>query len=217
MRLNICKGDENMPSETFYKLNEEKRKKIITAMKKEFSKTTFDEASINKIVQDAGISKGSFFQYFESKEEAINYLITLKMEKEVELFKETLKNNEGNLERVFLHLFNVMKEGQCEEERCLMANIFKNLMSDKHKFMKLHKERMKESSLKNELIETYKGIDKSIYQIETEQQYLIVINMLVNVLRSNLMEVFTKKSSINQAEEQFKYELNIIMKGIGKS
>lgn len=206
-----------MPSETFYKLNEEKRKKIITAMKKEFSKTTFDEASINKIVQDAGISKGSFFQYFESKEEAINYLITLKMEKEVELFKETLKNNEGNLEKVFLHLFNVMKEGQCEEERCLMANIFKNLMSDKHKFMKLHKERMKENSLKNELIETYKCIDKSIYQIETEQQYLIVINMLVNVLRSNLMEVFTKKSSINQAEEQFKYELNIIMKGIGKS
>lgn len=205
-----------MPTETFYKLDELKRQKIIASMKKEFGKTSFDEASINKIVQDAGISKGSFFTYFESKEEAIDYLITLKMEKEIEIFINSLKRNSGDLKKVFMELFEDMKKDPCEEERKLMANIFKNLIGDKHKFMKMHKEKFKNSTFKNELIETFKYVDKTKYELETEQNYLIVVNMLVNVLRSNLMEIFTNKTPIEKAEEQFNYELNIIMKGIGE-
>lgn len=205
-----------MPSETFYKLDKNKRDKIIESMKREFSKATFDEASINSIVHNAGISKGSFFQYFESKEEAINYLITIKVEKEIELFKQAIKEKQGDLEKVFKFMFDNMREGSCEEDRALLTNIFKNLMADKHKFMQLHKEKMKTSNFKQELVSTFNLIDKSKYNIVTEQQYLSVMNILVNVLRSNLMEIFTKKLPIEKAKEQFEYELSIIMKGIEK-
>ena len=71
-----------MPTESFYKLNQTKRQKIVDAMRKEFSRVPFYEASINKIVEDAGISKGSFWVYFESKEEAIEYLIESQLKKE---------------------------------------------------------------------------------------------------------------------------------------
>lgn len=56
------------------KLDPEKRDKIINSAMKEFSKNTFQKASTNVIVEDAGISKGLLFHYFGNKEKLYNYL-----------------------------------------------------------------------------------------------------------------------------------------------
>lgn len=55
-------------------IQEEKREKIINSAMKEFSKNTFEKASTNKIVADAGISKGLLFHYFGSKKKLFEYL-----------------------------------------------------------------------------------------------------------------------------------------------
>ena len=60
-----------MPKETFLKLPEEKKNKIIKAAKKEFERVPLEQASIKNIVEDAEISRGSFYQYFESKEDLL--------------------------------------------------------------------------------------------------------------------------------------------------
>lgn len=65
-----------MPSERFFNLKEEKKKRIIDASLKEFSRVSFDEISINRIIQDAEISRGSFYQYFEDKRDLQTYLLT---------------------------------------------------------------------------------------------------------------------------------------------
>ena len=67
----IIKGGENMPKETFLRLSEDKREKILSAAKKEFSRVTLEEVSIKNIVEDADIARGSFYQYFESKEDLL--------------------------------------------------------------------------------------------------------------------------------------------------
>ena len=41
---------------------------------KEFSRNTFQKASTNKIVKDAGISKGLLFHYFSNKDKLYKYL-----------------------------------------------------------------------------------------------------------------------------------------------
>ena len=48
-----------MPSKTFYNLSEEKKKKIILAAKEEFSKKLYQEASLNQIIKESNISRGS--------------------------------------------------------------------------------------------------------------------------------------------------------------
>ena len=63
----IIKGGGKMPKETFVKLPEEKKDKIIKAAKKEFARVPFEQTSIKNIVEDADIARGSFYQYFESK------------------------------------------------------------------------------------------------------------------------------------------------------
>ena len=56
------------PRDTFNKLDEAKKSKILDAAVDEFSRHGFRQASVNRMVEQIGIAKGSLFQYFGSKE-----------------------------------------------------------------------------------------------------------------------------------------------------
>ena len=77
-----------MPKDTFIKLSQEKKDKIINAAKREFTRANLREASIKNIVEEAGIARGSFYQYFESKEDLLQYLLKEHVE---EMDKNVLK------------------------------------------------------------------------------------------------------------------------------
>ncbi|MGB6179074.1 TetR/AcrR family transcriptional regulator [Carnobacterium sp.] len=55
-------------------VNPDKKDRIINSAMKEFSLNTFQKASTNTIVKEAGISKGLLFHYFGNKETVFNYL-----------------------------------------------------------------------------------------------------------------------------------------------
>lgn len=57
-----------LPRDTFNKLDEAKKSKILDAAVDEFSRHGFRQASVNRMVERIGIAKGSLFQYFGSKE-----------------------------------------------------------------------------------------------------------------------------------------------------
>jgi AcrR family transcriptional regulator len=63
------KGKVIMPTKTFYRLRDEKQDAILRAAVHEFVKNGFTRAKISDIAHNAGISKGSVFQYFENKRE----------------------------------------------------------------------------------------------------------------------------------------------------
>lgn len=86
-----------MASERFLKLDKEKQERILTAAKEEFSSVPFDEVSINRIIRSAGISRGSFYTYFEDKEDLLSYICEeqdLSMEHSL---REKLLAENGNL------------------------------------------------------------------------------------------------------------------------
>lgn len=58
----------------FEGLPEEKQKLIMNSAMEEFVKGGYDKASVNNIVESAGISKGSLFYYFKSKKKLYLYL-----------------------------------------------------------------------------------------------------------------------------------------------
>lgn len=65
----------SLPKETFHKLKDEKKQRILSAALKEFSAHSFSEASLNQIVKEAQIPWGSFYQYFVDKEDLFSYLV----------------------------------------------------------------------------------------------------------------------------------------------
>lgn len=64
-----------MPTERFLKLKEDKKKRILDAAFREFSRMPFQEASINRIIKDAEISRGSFYTYFEDKTDVLQMIL----------------------------------------------------------------------------------------------------------------------------------------------
>lgn len=70
-----------MPKETFLNLPQAKREKIINAAIAEFADSPYERASLSRIVADAGIAKGSMYQYFENKRELYLYIIDLVYQK----------------------------------------------------------------------------------------------------------------------------------------
>ncbi|WP_051568659.1 TetR/AcrR family transcriptional regulator [Crocinitomix catalasitica] len=56
-----------MPSKTFLNLPKEKRESFIQVSLKEFSENNFETASVNRIIKELGISRGSVYQYFTDK------------------------------------------------------------------------------------------------------------------------------------------------------
>ena len=76
-----------MPKQTFLNLPEEKRKNIINAAIEEFAEYGLENASTNRIVVNSGISKGSFYQYFEDKQDVFMYLLTVLEQEKIEYFK----------------------------------------------------------------------------------------------------------------------------------
>jgi|P827metagenome_2_1110787.scaffolds.fasta_scaffold01829_12 AcrR family transcriptional regulator len=86
-----------MPTPTFFRLPEEKRARLTGAAWREFSAVRFSEASINRIVRDAQIPRGSFYQYFADKDDLFFYLLDTLYDDCLALAEDALQAARGNL------------------------------------------------------------------------------------------------------------------------
>lgn len=64
-----------MPTSLFWGLNTEKQQNIVSAGVSEFADYSYENSSTNRIVKKAGISKGSLFKYFPTKEDFYFYIL----------------------------------------------------------------------------------------------------------------------------------------------
>lgn len=88
---------------SFLRLNREKQDRVLDAALVEFAGEGFDGASTNRIVERAGISKGSLFKYFSSKDDLYVYLAGITLEKIVPIMKARISELPGEIsERIRL-------------------------------------------------------------------------------------------------------------------
>ncbi len=77
-----------MPKETFFNLPREKRDKIIDAAIQQFAQLHYSKVTVDQIVKRAGIPKGSFYQYFENKDDLYIYLFTELGDTKLDMFEK---------------------------------------------------------------------------------------------------------------------------------
>ncbi|WP_030169680.1 TetR/AcrR family transcriptional regulator [Spirillospora albida] len=56
-----------MPTSTWFRLNVDKRERVLEVAMREFGEHGYSTGSLNTIAREAGIAKGSLFQYFNDK------------------------------------------------------------------------------------------------------------------------------------------------------
>jgi AcrR family transcriptional regulator len=76
-----------MPKKTFFNLPADKRETIVNAAVDEFAEYGLENASTNRIVANSRISKGSFYQYFEDKQDVFMYLLSVVEREKMDFFK----------------------------------------------------------------------------------------------------------------------------------
>ncbi len=118
-------GGDTVPSQTFLNLDSNKRKKLLDAAMNEFSRVSYTDASINQIIQAAGISRGSFYTYFVDKDDLFSYLLELNKQRFFVLTKEVFVSCNGDIRTSFLKLYDAFTK-EIEEHRLsrFLKNIF---------------------------------------------------------------------------------------------
>lgn len=77
---------KSFASDLFFRINENKRDRIISEAVKEFADKGYASANVNYIAKSAGISIGSLYKYFPTKDDLFMYIVetsTIKIETHV--------------------------------------------------------------------------------------------------------------------------------------
>ncbi len=77
-----------LATQTFKNLNIDKKQKIIDAAIEEYARTVPEHVNIQNIIKQAGIPRGSFYQYFNNKEDLYIYIINYISDEKQLYFKE---------------------------------------------------------------------------------------------------------------------------------
>lgn len=201
-----------MPKETFLKLSNEKQQKVINSAKKEFARAPIQEVSIKNIVEDAGIARGSFYQYFDSKEDLLIYIIKENVEELNNKLKEEIQKKNGNLFEIYISIYDNMVENFVErDETKLFKQIFENIKSSDESIFKI----LKENDKRMEIGDYYGVIDKTNLRIKNEEEFKIVCRMLDVITRNAVIRNF-KKDAKEENRKEFLKKIDYLKYGIVK-
>lgn len=200
-----------MPKQTFFNLKEDKKEKIEKALIKEFSRNSFEKASISNIILEANIPRGSFYQYFEDKEDAIYYIIDKYLEKEKNKIYQYLLRNKGDIFETAVNIYEDMaKITERDENERLLKNILQEVKKNNINIFGECKEMLRSKRT----IE--KMINKEELKVENDDDLQYFLRILNAIVRAISMEVVLKKITFEEGKQRLIREMEILKKGMKK-
>lgn len=203
-----------MPTVTFMNLSKEKKDKIIKAAKKEFSRVPISEVLIKNIVEDAEIARGSFYQYFDSKEDLLKFLLEEEMEKVDEFAKQALKETSGDIFEVYIRMYDfLINQDLIKEDKIFHQKVLENVKTSEEDFYILKNlmgEELKGPFQKDEIISK---VDKSKLKINNDNDLKIIIKILFIVTKKAIVSSF-KYNSKEEARDEYIKMIEFLKYGI---
>ncbi len=195
-----------MPKQTFLNLPKDKKQKILEAAKNEFSRVSVTEASINNIVTEANIARGSFYQYFESKEDLLIFMIDKASERVKDKVNEKIKEN-GDIFETFIFFYDKIVE-TCKDSNNKMfyRTVLANLRANDSIVLGKAKEEIYNSLIKNTDTSNFKS----------KKDLPILIEMLSAITRWAIIQTVTSNNVVDIREKYIK-QIEYVKNGIVKS
>ena len=196
-----------MPTTTFFNLPEEKRERLLAAARAEFARTSYGEASVNRIIRDAGIPRGSFYMYFTDKGELFRYLMERYGEMLVESFGGLLDRAGGDLFAAALDLYDAiaaqLAAGPCRE---LAEIIRRNRQMEPGQLLTQPGPEAVLDRLRDR-------VDLSRLDLRTESDLADLFRLLVFCLAGALMTA--EREGVSAARSHLARALDILRRGAG--
>ena len=199
-----------MPSDTFLRLNDEKKKKLIDASFKEFSLYNFNDVSINRIIKEAGISRGSFYMYFADKKDLYFYLLEQHLEILINNMKEDLIKNKGDLFKMFQdnikEEFNSFKNNNINFFKKSLENV--TIMEESKKTFGFRDKRL--------LRELIPNINLELLNDNAKKHIEVIFAINMHLLMVTLMKLLKSDSLDEEILKDYYEQLDILKYGCVK-
>ncbi len=203
-----------MPSQTFLNLSSDKQNKIIDSAIKEFSNVAFSDVSINRIIKDAGISRGSFYMYFDDKYDLLMYLLEMDRINLLKSMKPLMGKDIINIEDVILLIHShFYKKVENEKLRKFYQNVivfFQGRPVEETRRIQ-HKIPMV-GGFKN----IYKVLDKNQFKFNDEESIVITIDIAMGIFKQVMFHSIIRELSYEESKKLLLEYLVILKTGYGK-
>lgn len=203
-----------MPKDTFFNLNPYKKERIFKAAIEEFVHHTYNEAKLSRIIKQADIPRGSFYQYFEDKADLYKYVFQVISEEKLKYLGPDLNNPD---EIPFIELFRkLMKSGlKFAADNPDYIKITRNLMSNRWK--EIFKEVMGSGfDLARQYYSSFIEIDKKHGRIREDVDTTLLADIVLETTTNlSFLELSQDKEvDIKRMFHRMEEFINILQKGI---
>ena len=169
------------------------------------------ELSINRIVQGADISRGSFYQYFRDRDDLIQFLLDSVRNHIADFIGTTAPACHGNPFELLRRILRWIRErGATPGNRVFCANLLAHLSASgclthcPPPGISLQK--------MEEWFDRY--FDRSALLLETEEDFPLMLEMLLSLLRTAIAELFTPDTDPDAILRSFDRKLTILQRGM---
>ncbi|MGN1051496.1 MAG: TetR/AcrR family transcriptional regulator [Acutalibacteraceae bacterium] len=203
-----------MIKDTFYNLPEEKRNRILKAIKHEFETAPINKISINRIIKEANISRGSYYQYFDDKNDIYIVAMQSSAKRFIDMQIEELDRYNGNIFDAFYSILcKIIKKqsefGKKRKEHFITSSTSMGLPSG--------------LKLKWKII-SYEDVERIKRHIDTTSLNIIddidldnIIETLMQITKGSVVNMFLGEGKEEEIKRNYKRKIDLIKRGFEKS
>lgn len=158
-------------------VSEKRKSQIITAAQKVFSKLGFHNARMSDIADETGLSKGTLYLYFESKDQIIISLLEKLFEPELQELRKLIDQESPARDRILHYTERVIKDMQRSMKWMPVAYEFLSLAFRRDTVQKVLKKYYREHmKIMVPIIE--QGIDRGEFKAHDPQKAAIALGAI---------------------------------------
>lgn len=209
-----------MPTDRFYRLPEAKKQVIREAAIQEFARVPFEKASINQIIHNADISRGSFYTYFEDKQDVVKFIFEDIGKETLTACEEILNRNGGDFIDMFLKLFD--RAVDTLQETRTMLEVVRNVFSYEQNAQIFGMDGCPEPGvLKMEREDhpvrwIYDRIDRSRLYSQQVEDFLTLITMGMATVLLSIKQYYQYPERVDTIRDMLRRSMDILRRGAYK-
>ena len=201
-----------MPTETFYNLPEEKRGRLVKAIYLELARVPFSEMSINRIIKEAQISRGSYYQYFRDRDDLYQFILEKTQVLGKQLVDEQLAACGGDL---FSALPEILSRAAAYVTSP-QGNGMARHLAEEVQLRELRSPPLEYRCCAGGILEDmWDALDRSTLRAESREEFFEMLPIFVGVFARHLMEILAGADP-EDTKERFARAMDWLRYGMGE-
>lgn len=203
-----------MPKQIFLNLRVRKQQIILSALRDEFMRGSYAQLTVSRVIQEAGISRASFYTYFKDKEDAFSCMLKAMAWEAEEMLAATLRQSRGRfssgMERLFCFLIKT-NVGR------LYLELYRHALDDNGCEVALRQAEQdyyREENWKRRGRNCLEALDRTRYPHLNEDRMACAVDIGISILYRAVMMYSNRQTGRKELRKAVRTQLSILEQGI---